>query len=179
MLLRHLDHGLTRCGLRAGDRSTFGIRPRTRRRVRFVGMSSDAGVAAEQETAASTTSAPAPSADPLVQWVVLRKDLWGEIGWPLGPVIAQACHASSAALFCYRDDPQTQSYTSPASIDHMHKVQTQHPLQLLRLCGTLIAAAFTAGQRDCPCPRLPCGRPQQSCGPGPHPPLAGRYVQPI
>lgn len=32
--------------------------------------------------------------DPLVQYVVLRKDLTVKLNWPLGAVVAQACHAA-------------------------------------------------------------------------------------
>eukprot|EP00878_Enallax_costatus_P016510 GHUV01017319.1.p1 GENE.GHUV01017319.1~~GHUV01017319.1.p1 ORF type:complete len:174 (+),score=39.68 GHUV01017319.1:599-1120(+) len=63
--------------------------------------------------------------DPIVQWVVLRRDLWTDIGWSLGPVIAQACHASSAAMFLHMDDPLTQEYIAADNIDHMHKVLTR------------------------------------------------------
>jgi hypothetical protein len=66
---------------------------------------------------------PAAADDPIVQWVVLRRDLWTEIGWPMGPVIAQACHASSAAMFTHLDDPLTQQYFAQENIDHMHKVR--------------------------------------------------------
>jgi hypothetical protein len=66
---------------------------------------------------------PAAADDPIVQWVVLRRDLWTDIGWPLGPVIAQACHASSAAMFTHLDDPLTQQYIAQENIDHMHKVR--------------------------------------------------------
>lgn len=65
--------------------------------------------------------------DPIVQWVVLRRDLWTDIGWPLGPVIAQACHASSAAMFTHLDDPVTQQYIAQDNIDHMHKVRLNKP----------------------------------------------------
>lgn len=68
---------------------------------------------------------PAAADDPIVQWVVLRRDLWTDIGWPLGPVIAQACHASSAAMFTHLDDPLTQQYIAQENIDHMHKVRQQ------------------------------------------------------
>lgn len=60
--------------------------------------------------------------DPIVQWVVLRRDLWTDMGWPLGPVIAQACHASSAAMILHIDEPLTQEYTAAENMDHMHKV---------------------------------------------------------
>jgi hypothetical protein len=97
-------------------------------------------------TAAAMASAPSaplhppsPSAagaggatdDPLVQWVVLRRDLWSGLGWPLGPVIAQACHASTAALLTHLADADTQQYTAAANIDHMHKVRAARFV----LCG--------------------------------------------
>ena len=72
--------------------------------------------------AATSSSGPseAPPHDPLVQYVVIRKDLWTAEGWPLGSVVAQACHASTAAMYLFRDDPQTIEYQ--ADVDHMHKV---------------------------------------------------------
>lgn len=48
--------------------------------------------------------------DPLVQYVVLRRDLWTEKRWPLGSVVAQACHASSAAMWIFKEDPHTLEY---------------------------------------------------------------------
>ena len=54
----------------------------------------------------------------LVQYVALRGDLVDK--WPLGALIAQACHASSGALHIFREDPTTQSYL--ADLDAMHKV---------------------------------------------------------
>ena len=35
--------------------------------------------------------------------------------------MAQGCHASTAALWLFRDDEVTQSYCSEANLDHMHK----------------------------------------------------------
>lgn len=89
-----------------------------------------AGVAGPGSVAVAATSSSGPtsqgadrdSQDPIVQWVVLRRDLWTDLGWPLGPVIAQACHASSAAMFEHLDDALTQEYTAAGNIDHMHKV---------------------------------------------------------
>ena len=54
----------------------------------------------------------------LVQYIVLRGDLVDK--WPLGALIAQACHASSAALHLYRDDTATKSYLE--DVNSMHKV---------------------------------------------------------
>lgn len=56
----------------------------------------------------------------IVQYVVVRRDLWKEKQWPLGSVIAQACHASSAALWITRDDATTLEYLQ--DVDNMTKV---------------------------------------------------------
>ena len=56
----------------------------------------------------------------LVQYVVVRGDLLRLLSWPTGAVIAQACHASTAALWSHRDDPNTIKYTS--ELDNMRKV---------------------------------------------------------
>lgn len=62
--------------------------------------------------------------DPIVQYVILRKDLWGPgFSWPLGSIVAQACHASSAAMWLHRDDDDTATYCSPENLDSMHKVR--------------------------------------------------------
>jgi len=55
----------------------------------------------------------------LIQYVVVRKDLLSVLKWPVGAVIAQACHASSAVMYLFRDDPLTKDYT--ADLDRMHK----------------------------------------------------------
>ena len=56
----------------------------------------------------------------LVQYVVVRGDLLRLLSWPTGAVIAQACHASTAALWSHRNDPNTIAYTN--ELDDMHKV---------------------------------------------------------
>jgi hypothetical protein len=81
-------------------------------------MSTAAASTAEQ----ADTSAVQPAADPIVQWVVLRRDLWQDLGWPLGAVVAQACHASTAAVSSHLSDDLTQEYIHADNIDHMHKV---------------------------------------------------------
>ena len=58
----------------------------------------------------------------LVQYVVLRADLWKEMEWPLGSIIAQACHAATAALWQSREADSTKQYCSADQLDHMHKV---------------------------------------------------------
>lgn len=58
-------------------------------------------------------------ASTLIQYVVVRKDLISTLKWPVGAVIAQACHACSAVMYQYHDDPVTKQYT--ADLDNMHK----------------------------------------------------------
>jgi Peptidyl-tRNA hydrolase PTH2 len=70
--------------------------------------------------------------DPIVQYIILRRDLWADQGWPLGPLIAQACHASLAALWLNRDDAMAQAYVAPDSLDRMHKVR-----MFVNCCKTL------------------------------------------
>lgn len=60
------------------------------------------------------------SSTQLVQYVVVRGDLLRLLSWSTGAVIAQACHASTAAIWSHRDDPNTITYTN--ELDHMHKV---------------------------------------------------------
>jgi peptidyl-tRNA hydrolase len=65
----------------------------------------------------------------LVQYVVVRGDLLKHLGWPFGAVIAQACHACTAALHLYREDAQTRAYLS--DLDRMHKVSDEASLRAL------------------------------------------------
>jgi len=75
----------------------------------------------------------------LVQYVVVRGDLMQVLKWPLGAVIAQACHACSAVMHLYHDDPNTVTYTS--DLDRMHKVVLEAPDEdsLRQLANTLEA----------------------------------------
>ena len=45
------------------------------------------------------------------------------MGWPLGAVITQACHAATAAIHLHYSDSDTQEYL--ADLDNMHKVVLQ------------------------------------------------------
>ncbi|KAG2495530.1 hypothetical protein HYH03_006473 [Edaphochlamys debaryana] len=74
------------------------------------------------EPAATAAGAAPQQQDFLVQYVVVRKDLWGAMKWPLGSVAAQCCHASSAAIWTHRDEEDTKAYLAPDNIDHMRKV---------------------------------------------------------
>lgn len=56
----------------------------------------------------------------IVQYVIVRSDLRTALNWPLGALIAQCCHATTAVSHLFRDDPETQEYFS--DMDNMHKV---------------------------------------------------------
>ena len=57
----------------------------------------------------------------LVQYLVLRKDLTQPpFSWPAGAVVAQACHAATAALHLHRDHPHTAAYLR--ELERMRKV---------------------------------------------------------
>ncbi|XP_026731842.1 putative peptidyl-tRNA hydrolase PTRHD1 [Trichoplusia ni] len=61
----------------------------------------------------------------IVQYILLRTDLLKELGWSIGSVVAQACHASTAVLHLYKDDEHTIQYLS--DMDNMHKVVLEVP----------------------------------------------------
>ncbi|XP_041968064.1 putative peptidyl-tRNA hydrolase PTRHD1 [Aricia agestis] len=63
--------------------------------------------------------------NPLVQYILLRSDLLKDLGWSIGALVAQACHASSAALHLFRDDENTKQYLN--DLDNMHKVVLEIP----------------------------------------------------
>lgn len=56
----------------------------------------------------------------IVQYILLRSDLFKELGWSIGALVAQACHASTAVLHLYKDEEFTVKYLS--DMDNMHKV---------------------------------------------------------
>ena len=76
--------------------------------------------------AMATAGGAAAAADPLVQFVVLRRDLRSDVegGWPFGSVVAQACHASVAAIAEAVDagDADALAYVHSSNVDRMHKV---------------------------------------------------------
>ncbi|XP_012136190.2 putative peptidyl-tRNA hydrolase PTRHD1 [Megachile rotundata] len=75
--------------------------------------------------------------DDIIQYVVLRGDLLKTMGWPIGAVIAQACHACTAVIHLFYNDSYTQAYL--ADLDHMHKVVLEVPDEtaLNALCSKL------------------------------------------
>lgn len=56
----------------------------------------------------------------LVQYVLLRSDLLKDLGWSIGALVAQACHASTAVLHIFKEDEHTIQYLN--NLDNMHKV---------------------------------------------------------
>ncbi|EPR63887.1 Peptidyl-tRNA hydrolase PTH2 domain-containing protein [Toxoplasma gondii RUB] len=58
--------------------------------------------------------------DPIVQYVLLRKDLQTALGWPTGAVIAQACHACISVVASAYSEPDVQAYLAEG--DNMRKV---------------------------------------------------------
>lgn len=78
--------------------------------------------------------------DKLVQYVIVRGDLATKLGWPLGAVIAQCCHATTAVGHLHRDDADVQAYF--ADLDNMHKVVllADDEPTLRQLAQTLTAA---------------------------------------
>lgn len=123
----------TRCPLptSAAVRTPSRLKPHCQAKLKLAAICAmSSATPAQQSTVtpdaqdSSSQSKPA-SHDPIVQYVVLRKDLWGpELKWPLGSIVAQACHASSAAMWLHREDDVTVAYCSPENLDSMHKVRT-------------------------------------------------------
>jgi peptidyl-tRNA hydrolase len=107
--------------------------PRTRR-----AMSAAAASAGENPENPSTAS----PTNPIVQYVVLRKDLGASLGWPLGSICAQAAHAAVAAVWEHRDHPDVEAYCAPDAIDGMHKVvlEVKGETQLVNLAAKLADA---------------------------------------
>lgn len=56
----------------------------------------------------------------LVQYVVVRGDLLTHFSWPIGALVAQACHAATAVIHMNYQCENTQKYL--ADLDNMHKV---------------------------------------------------------
>ncbi|KAK9884627.1 hypothetical protein WA026_007467 [Henosepilachna vigintioctopunctata] len=56
----------------------------------------------------------------IVQYVIVRSDLIKELRWPVGAIIAQACHAVTAVTHLYCDDEHMKKYLD--DLDNMHKI---------------------------------------------------------
>ena len=57
---------------------------------------------------------------PIVQYIVVRSDLIKKLSWPLGALIAQACHAATAVMHQFYDHEDTKAYLG--EINSMHKI---------------------------------------------------------
>ena len=57
---------------------------------------------------------------PIVQYIVVRGDLLTGLRWPVGALIAQACHAATAVIHMFYQDQSTQLYLK--DLDNMHKI---------------------------------------------------------
>ncbi|XP_053992905.1 putative peptidyl-tRNA hydrolase PTRHD1 [Hylaeus volcanicus] len=78
------------------------------------------------------------SSETIVQYIVIRSDLTKEFQWSLGAVMAQACHASCAAIHTYYKDPFVQDYLKQFQL--MHKIILQVPDEnALRSLATKLA----------------------------------------
>ena len=58
----------------------------------------------------------------IVQYIALRGDLLKVMKWPLGAVVAQACHASIAAIVSHGEEESVKAYTHKDNMNSMHKV---------------------------------------------------------
>ncbi|KAK6137157.1 hypothetical protein DH2020_029102 [Rehmannia glutinosa] len=84
-------------------------------------MESSTAANATADSAGIAQGTESAAADILVQYVVLRRDLIDT--WPLGSVVTQGCHASVAAIWLHKDDPDTLQYCSASNLDSMHKAR--------------------------------------------------------
>ena len=91
--------------------------------------------------AATAAAAESEAEDTLVQFVVIRRDLLKTMEWPVGSVIAQACHACLAVTWEHREDADVAKYLAPENIASMHKVtkEVKGAPQLLTLADKLKA----------------------------------------
>ncbi|XP_075219936.1 putative peptidyl-tRNA hydrolase PTRHD1 isoform X2 [Lycorma delicatula] len=65
------------------------------------------------------------TSDPVVQYIIIRTDLKSSLKWSYGAIMAQACHASVAAIHTFYSDEHTQAYLN--NLEHMHKIILQVP----------------------------------------------------
>ncbi|CDI84901.1 hypothetical protein, conserved [Eimeria praecox] len=78
--------------------------------------------------------------DPLVQYVVVRRDLASALQWPLGAVVAQACHAAVDALGLAMDQSkdEAQNYLAQGSSMRTVVLQVSDECELLKLRDKLV-----------------------------------------
>lgn len=83
----------------------------------------------------SMSSNVGPNRDPLVQYVVVRRDL----DWPAGSVMAQAVHACVAAVWRSREETSTHAYADESGDTQMRTVvlQANNEASLTKLASEL------------------------------------------
>jgi peptidyl-tRNA hydrolase len=105
----------------------------------------DAAASMDRQAVETPSSGePSSSSDStLVQFVVVRRDLLKTMEWPVGSVIAQACHACTAVTWACRDDADVQAYL--ADLGGMHKVvkECKGETQLQSLAAKLTEEGIT------------------------------------
>ena len=141
-------------------------RPRRRRALYFASHArppTPARMEQQQRTAASAsdTTNPEDPALQLVQYLVLRRDLWrlgngsnaengavgtpsNPLGWPLGPLVAQGAHAATAALTqaLSSGSEHARRYCSAENVGSMRKVVLEvEDERRLRAMAERLAAA--------------------------------------
>ncbi|KAL6533751.1 hypothetical protein OROHE_013584 [Orobanche hederae] len=102
-------------------------------------MESSTAASAAADTAGISQVTESSAADTLIQYVVVRRDLIDT--WPLGSLVTQGCHASVAAIWENKYDPDTLRYCSSSNLDSMHKVtlEVKGEAQILNLSDKLKA----------------------------------------
>eukprot|EP00126_Sphaerothecum_destruens_P014952 Sdes_comp8849_c0_seq1m241 len=77
--------------------------------------------------------------EPLIQYILVRKDLLSTLNWTFGSLAAQCCHASVAVLFSHAHEEAVVKYTCPDSLQNMRKIvlQVQDETCLLEFSETL------------------------------------------
>lgn len=80
--------------------------------------------------------------DPLIQYLVLRRDLQEKDRWPLGALVAQGAHAAVGAIAESYGDPNTAAYVAPAALGSMTKavLEIKGEAQLTALAAKLASA---------------------------------------
>lgn len=93
-------------------------------------------------SSASTGGDEAPKSDPLIQYLVLRRDLQEAQQWPLGALVAQGAHAAVAAIAESLDEEDTKAYISPDALGRMTKavLELKGETQLSTLASKLTEA---------------------------------------
>lgn len=83
----------------------------------------------------------------IVQYIIVNKDIITKLGWPLGAIIAQCCHATTAVGHLFKDDAEVKTYFD--DIDNMHKVV----LEVRPTCNnsSTINIKFSDSIARCPC----------------------------